>query len=231
VGAAAKVYAFALLPIALLYVARRHGRRQALVAAAIFAGVGIAIVLPFALFASDGLRYVVNWHLDRGLQIETMPGAAFAALDVLGVHDATVSYRSGAYDFVGSAPDALAGVLFIGLAASVVVVTLLFARSERSSVQLGVAVAAAVAMTLVFAKVLSPQFMLWLVPLIPLVVSEAVATWSVFAAALLLTHALWPSRYDELVLLEPLPVAILVVRNVLLVTLVVLLVLRLRRAR
>jgi hypothetical protein len=88
-----------------------------------------------------------------------------------------------------------------------------------------VAAAAAVSLTLVFAKVLSPQYLLWLVPLVPLVAaSGALAAWSVFGGALLLTHAFFPSRYDDVVAFEPLGVGILVGRNALLVALAALLV-------
>jgi uncharacterized membrane protein len=225
VAAAAKFFALALLPIALLYLARRHGRRETITGAAIFTAVGIAFVLPFLLIAEDGLRYLVRWHLDRGLHLESVPAAGLAGLDALGIYDARAEYRSGAADLVGGLPDALATAQTLLLAFSVVGVALLFARSRRTARELGVAAAATVAVTLVFAKVLSPQFLLWLVPLVPLAVGPGtVVAWSAFAAALLLAHALYPSRWPELVALEPSAVAILVARNALLVVLAALLV-------
>lgn len=225
VAATAKLYPLALLPIALLYVSRRWGRREAAVGGAIAAGVGVAVVLPFLLIAPEGLRYAVHWHLDRGLQLETVPGAVLAALDAAGFYAARLEFASGAWDFAGGAPDALAGLQSVALALSILAVTLLFARSSRSAADLGVAAAAAVSLTLVFAKVLSPQYLLWLVPLVPLVAaSRAFAAWSVFGGALLLTHAFFPSRYDDVVAFEPLAVGILVGRNALLVALAALLV-------
>jgi uncharacterized membrane protein len=232
-AATVKVYPLALLPIALLYIVRRWGRREAAVGAAIWMAVGIAVLLPFLLIAPEGVRYSAHWHLDRGLQLETVPGAALALFDAVGFYDATITYRSGAYDFVGSLPDAVAALQTLGLVVSVIAVALLFARSSRSSTDLTVAAAATVVITLVFAKVLSPQFLLWLVPLVPLALTSgaAVVMWSVFGCMLLLTHAFYPSSYAELVKLEPFPVVMLVARNVLLVELAVLLVLRLRRPR
>jgi hypothetical protein len=231
IAATAKIYPLALLPVAVLYAARRWGRREAWVGGAISALVAAAVVLPFVVLAPEGIRYAAHWHLDRGLQLESVPGAALAALDAMGLYDAKLEFRSGAWDFVGSAPDVLAAIQTLALVVSLLALTLLFARSRRSAGELAVAAAAAVAFTLVFAKVLSPQFLLWLVPLVPLVVSEALATWSLFGGTLLLTHAFFPSRYEELAALEPLPVAILVGRNVLLVSLAIALVLRLRSAR
>ncbi len=51
----AKLYPLVLLPIALLYVARRHGRREALAALAVFATVVVLVFLPFLLASPGGV--------------------------------------------------------------------------------------------------------------------------------------------------------------------------------
>ena len=66
------MYPLALLPIAMLYVDRHLGRREAWLGAAIGAGTAAAVVLPFVVIAPEGVRYFVHWHLDRGLQLETV---------------------------------------------------------------------------------------------------------------------------------------------------------------
>jgi hypothetical protein len=78
-----------------------------------------------------------------------------------------------------------------------------------------------------FDKVLSPQFMIWLLPLIPLVRGRrGVAASALLGLALLLTQLWFPIRYWDLALdLKPFPSALVLARDVtLLVLLAVLLV-------
>ena len=79
---------------------------------------------------------------------------------------------------------------------------------------------------------LSPQFLIWLIPLVALVLGRLGAVaWGLFALALALTHAYFPKRYfDGLLTLDSGPVWLLVARNVALVALVVLLSVALSRA-
>ena len=74
-----------------------------------------------------------------------------------------------------------------------------------------------------FGKVLSPQFLIWLVPVVALVGGRVgVAAAAFLGAALVTTHLWFPTRYWDLVDLEPVGWLALV-RNVLLVTLAVVL--------
>jgi hypothetical protein len=64
----------------------------------------------------------------------------------------------------------------------------------------------------VLGKVLSPQYLLWIAPFAALVPVALVP----FIAACLLTRAIFPGRYDALRALHDGPVALLAVRNLLL---------------
>jgi hypothetical protein len=73
--------------------------------------------------------------------------------------------------------------------AAVVLVALWYARGNSDAQRLVLACTAAVAAFVAFGKVLSPQYLVWLVPLVPLVASRRGAVASVMlVAALLMTQ-------------------------------------------
>ena len=78
---------------------------------------------------------------------------------------------------------------------------------------------------------LSPQFLIWLVPVVPLVAGLRGLRASVLlAAALVLTQLWFPSRYWDLVReLDPLPSTLVLVRDLVLVAVLVVLVRDTRR--
>ena len=89
------------------------------------------------------------------------------------------------------------------------------------------ATAACVVAFCVWGKVLSPQYLLWLVPLVPLVASPA--AWALFVGALVLTHIEFPSHFDDLERIGPIAWLVLA-RNLVLVVLYAALILRTRTA-
>jgi hypothetical protein len=97
------------------------------------------------------------------------------------------------------------------------------AREGRDAAILVAGVAATTAALLVTGKVLSPQFMVWLLPACLLVGGRygRIAI-PVTAGALAATQLYFPRRYWDLVALHDLPIALLTVRNALLVALLAL---------
>jgi hypothetical protein len=73
----------------------------------------------------------------------------------------------------------------------------------------------------ILSKVLSPQYLIWVLPLfavLPLRPRLTLAALTAFYGALPLTQWIYPLHYGELVqLLTPLPIAVLAMRNIVLV--------------
>lgn len=236
-GAAAKIYPLVLVPPAYLYVRRRAGAREAAVGAAVFAVVLVAVVAPFALLAPDGLGESLWDQAGRGLQVETVGASVLFALHALDAYSPLVSLPKGAYfQLEGALPDALATVHAAAQALAVLAVWALFARSRRDDRALVLAAASAVACFVLLGKVLSPQFLIWLIPLVPLVRGRVgIAAGTLFAVALVLTHLLYPGRfegrYQDLVNLHPGPAWLLLTRNAVLLALAAVLVGTLYAAR
>jgi hypothetical protein len=89
------------------------------------------------------------------------------------------------------------------------------------------ATAACVLAFCVFGKVLSPQYLLWLVALVPLV--RLPTAWALWLAALVLTHVEFPSHFESLRHGGGI-VWVVLARNLLLVALYVILIRRTRSA-
>jgi hypothetical protein len=203
--------------------------RRGLAAFAVTLGV---VVLPFVALAPGGVRFSITRQTGRALQIEALGSSALLVAHAVGGYAAHLRFGSGSWNLVGSLPDALAALQTALQLLAWLLVVWVFARGNRGREQLLVGSAAAVAVWVLFGKVLSPQFLLWLVPLVALCVGRKPAKLAFpvgLVAAIGLTHAVYPNRYDELIRLDSLPIGLLAARNALMVVLAAALVARLRR--
>jgi Glycosyltransferase family 87 len=217
VATAAKVYPAVLLPLALVWAGRRRGWRDAGIALAVFLAVVIVIALPFAILSPGGLSHSLTTQLGRPLQIESLGAAILLGAKQVGLYDPTVVSTHGSQNLDGAAPDALAGIETALQLAALLVVWVVFARGRMERERLLTASAAVVLAFIAFGKVLSPQFLIWLIPLVPLVAGSAgiTACW-LLAAALVTTQIWFPLRYWDVVALEPVGWLVLV-RDLLLI--------------
>lgn len=228
---AAKVYPLVLLPLALLYVGKRHGRREAIAGLGVFAIVILVVFLPFLIVSPGGIIESLERQTGRPLQIESLGSAFLLAGHQLGLHDASVVSTHGSQNLAGAAPDTLATVHTVVQGLSVLAVWLVFARGYADGERFVAATAAAVVAFVAFGKVLSPQYLIWLIPLVPLVGGAGgVAAGALLAAGLLVTQLWFPSRYWDMVALEPVG-WLVVVRDLTLVALFVVLIVVTSRAR
>jgi hypothetical protein len=228
---AAKIYPVVLLPPALVLVWRREGARAALAGLGVFAAVLALVVVPFAAIAPSGLIDSVEIQLDRPLQIESLGSSLLLAGHRLGVYDASVVSSSGSQNLSGALPDAFA-VIQTGLQALAVALAWAFFASGRSGgASFVAACAATVAGFVAFGKVLSPQFLVWLIPLVPLVAGRiGIAASGLLGAALVTTQLWFPFRYWEVVALEAAAWLVLM-RDLMLVALFGVLVMAIRSPR
>ena len=209
----AKVYPLVLLPLAGIYVWRRAGARRVLAALAVFVVVAAAVVVPFAAYDVHGVASSFRSQAERGLQIESLGASVLLAADRLGLYDAKVVETTGVAgrNLSGSLPDAVAVLTLVLEAVAVVAVWLLYARARDARARLPVAFAAAVAGFLAFTKVFSPQYLVWLVPLVVLAGSWVAV--SLTAVSLVLAQA-WFFHYHALFRLAW-PTWLLLVRDLL----------------
>lgn len=152
-GTAVKAFPAALFPALLR--GERNPVRAAVPAAAVLA-LSAAIVLAFG----DGFGSAISYHAERGLQIEAV---AATPLEIAGINDTSVAaeFGSGSFNFTGPGAE-LARAL--SLAALVLLYAAMMWAGWRAQTRPLEFVTALLAVIVVLAPVLSPQFLLWLLP-------------------------------------------------------------------
>jgi hypothetical protein len=148
------------------------------------------------------------------VQVESVPATALNALDALGGREPRTVASHRADGLAHPAADAVAA----GIAAAGVGVLVLlaagagFARGDPRPLVLG-ALAAMVACA-AFARVLSPQFVLWIIPLLAVALAwRKIALAAAVTAAIALTFAWFPILYEGVVGREPALLALVGARN------------------
>jgi hypothetical protein len=174
-----------------------------------------------------GLRHAFRIQTSRGLHIESLGGSILAAADRAGLYAADV-VSGFAFELDGSLPDTVATLATLVQLAAVVAIWILYRRGPATEQRLVVAMAAAVAAFAAFGKVLSPQFLIWLIPLVPL--ARGLVAPGFLLAALGLTQAFFPDRYRGVLDIES-ETWLVLGRNLVLVALFVVLAAQLRAQR
>jgi hypothetical protein len=180
-----KLWPLVLVPIALLW-SFRHGRRRAPLWGL---GVALAIFVPFAILGPHGLWESVHGQADRPLQIESLGAAlltTFRHPQVISTHGSQNLAGHGLY----------AAVFALIQVCAVVICWIEFARGPATRNRLLTCSAAAACAFVAFGKVLSPQYLLWLIPLVPLVAgARRLPALVLLTLACVLTQVWFPLRY------------------------------------
>lgn len=224
-GAAVKLYPALLVPLLGIAAWRRGGRREFGAVLALGLVPLVAVYAPFLAVAPDGVLDSIGRQLGRPLQIESL-GAGV----LLGLHQLvglSLEWRSGSgsQNLAGTAPGVIAVLQGVAQLAAVVAVWISFARGPATSERLVRHAAAVVVAFVAFSKVLSPQFLVWLVLLVPLVDGRRrLPALGLTALACGQTAVWFPARYWELVKeFDPLASWLVLTRGLTLVALLALL--------
>jgi hypothetical protein len=221
---AAKVFPAVVIPPAVAYVWRTRGRKEALLCLAAAAAVVAAVVLPFLALSPGGLWESIERQASRPLQIESLGSAVLLAAHHAGGLALRMDSSHGSQNLGGSLPDALGAASSALLALVLLGLWYAFSRGPATPDRLVRYSAASVTAFVALGKVLSPQFLIWLIPLVPLVRGRrGLAASGLLALALVLTQVWFPIRYFDLVAFEAFPSWTLLARDLVLVALLVVL--------
>ena len=223
-GIAAKAFPAVVLPPVLAYVWRTRGRGEALRCLGVAAATTAVVVLPFLAIAPHGVWESIVRQTTRPLQIESLGSALLLAAHNVGGLVLTMDSSRGSQNLGGSLPDAVGSISSALLVVVLLALWVAFARGPATGERLVRYSAASLVAFVALGKVLSPQFLIWLLPLVPLVRGRrGLAASALLGLSLLLTQVWFPIRYFDLVAFEAFPSWVLLARDLVLVALLVVL--------
>ena len=224
-GVATKLYPAFLVPVLLAYFL--CGRRWSAAGFFIFGVVttaGAVFLQTYFVAGSDALSFL-NYQRDRGIEIESVVGGLALLADNIAGVDARVSFGFGSFEVESPVVDALAApVLVVQVALALALIVggaFAFIREARSvgfvrPRTLIAFIVATLLLVMLANKVLSPQYLCWLLPFGALLPRRQAFLLVVTCA---LTTVVYPVAFDGLRVADPLVVAALNARNLLLLVL------------
>jgi hypothetical protein len=214
---AAKLYAAVLFPPLLASAERRKG-----VARGTLLVLALAL-LPFAPWGTALARSVLRYHLDRGIEIESVWGVVLLLASKAG-HQVRMDFTFESLNVASALATYLKVAAGICILAGVAAATWAAARAAAPAMEerLADVMFATLAVTVALATVLSPQYMLWLAALgaaavcSPGSVVRRPVLLLVPAAAL--TQVIYPFLFVRLARIDVLAVVTLAARDLVLLT-------------
>jgi uncharacterized membrane protein len=235
-GTMTKIYPVVVAPVLLIYYFRSREYEKIRSGIITFGSVCLMIMLPFLVLSPSSLLNLYSYHAQRGIQLESIYSSFLLVANKLGFISAQPYFSFGSWNVVGSIENIIAG-----LSTYLLIILLLLAywfiyrqteKGKRDVSQLGAFFLLAIIIVMITSKILSPQYVIWLIPFLPLlVVRWRFAIWAVFVAIGGLTYYIFPGHYYRLVDFQPAPVAALCIRNILLILLAIAIGLSLSRSQ
>ncbi|MEU4081208.1 hypothetical protein DEJ45_22455 [Streptomyces venezuelae] len=210
IGAMVKVWP----ALALIGTPRGRTTREAWTAAAVAA---LALLATLALFFSDSLGFL-RQQGSRGIQIESLGGTALALAKATGAWPGGVEFRYGAIEYVGPYVSSLGhlALLLTVIAFGWLLLWRVRARRWTAATPLDAALTAVLLFT-VTSRVISPQYMIWLLGLAAVCLTSRRTVMRPVALLLLPAAALsslaYPVLYDQVVAGTAQGLTVMVLRN------------------
>lgn len=197
---ATKLWPAVFVPLGLIWVWRRHGRPAGGRWLLLVVGTCAAFLVPFAALAPHGLGHSFGLQIERPLQIESLGSTILLAAHNLG--GLAVSYKTsfGSQNLVAHGATAMTDASALMQLLALCAIWLAFARGPARADRLATAAAACVAVFIAFGKVFSPQYLIWLIPFVPLARSRLASL--LLGIALVTTQFYFPAHYGDLLVLQ-----------------------------
>jgi hypothetical protein len=216
-GIALKLTPVVLLPLVMIVA---QNRRKAAEAAAAAAGTALLAYLPFLALAPRGVLRSLSYHLVRPLEVESVLATPLLARHLVGGAGVRVDYTYGSENVFGPGAPLLATMAGLLTAIAVALACVLVWRGRtalrRAPEKIPVAVMTLLLATITFGKVVSPQYLIWLLPAAALILVDDHVLGLLALCSVLATQLEFPALFPSLVRLEAAGVTVVLCRNLLL---------------
>jgi len=234
-----KIYPLIIAPVYFLIQLNRGQKKELFSGPAAFFITSAIITVPCILLSPGGFWHSFFYHAQRPLQIESTYASIVELLAAFKLLTVNFTVGFGSTNVTGFVPDLLAKISFGVMALSLLAIYLSVYRSLQKGKMNGqnltipadeTAFAVkyclmAVLFFILTCKVFSPQYIIWLLPLIPLVTQKSKnVIWMLFVLMGIITFLIFPQYYDELRVGSLRIVVMLVVRNMMLTGILLLLI-------
>ncbi len=237
-GVMAKIFPLVVAPLFAIWLLAKKQYARLFKGIAVFAGVIMMTVVPWLIIDARSLGSFLIYHMDRGLHAESTYGSFIILGQHFGWTSVDYDFTFGSFNITSGLADKLSDAsFFIMGAVFLLVYTIFCSKLGRKELNNGNGVnshveqetllvryvAISVLAFLIFNKVFSAQYMAWFCPLVPLLnIRFKSLIIAMLMIAGLFTMYVYPFNYIEFEYYESLPVLLMAGRNLLLITVFVL---------
>jgi uncharacterized membrane protein len=223
-GTCIKIYPVILVPFFLIYLFLNRQRQNAINGIGCFAAACLIVIIPVLILSPDGLWHSLIYHAERGLQIESTYASVIELIHAAGNLPITIVHNYGSSNLASPLADSMAKASFFIMAPALTAVYWLFYKhtgNRHSDNEMIITYSLlAILVFILTNKVFSPQYLIWLLPFIVLATGRFKnISMLLFIMASLMSIFIYPQHYKSLESNTLYTVAMLVMRNAILVVL------------
>jgi uncharacterized membrane protein len=234
VGTMTKLYPALMAPVLIIYLCMNGRKMEALKGVGICVLIGCITMLPFFIADPETMLMFLTYHMDRGMQIESVASSVLMLLGYFDIIDIGYIFNYGSDNIYGAVPDAVAGCMLYLMAASIAATYVAYGSKVRHAdkdmfPRFNAACLAVIMLFMLVNKVLSPQYIIWMIPFVTVMIPHLESEWKMRSVIIMgvmigLTQLNMVFNYVIVGLGEPLTlpgILILIVRNGILVFILV----------
>jgi len=190
-------------------------------------GISILTLLPFFILAPDWMTSFLSYHQLRGFEIESTISGLLLLGKILGIGSVKVVHNFSSFNISSAHADILINwIPYITITAHLIIYASCFywfrhEYKQRSSIlpeSFVVYILVSIMIFIATNKVFSPQYIIWLIPFVPLIRFRYA---SILVIIALFTNLIFPSSFALLINFNPLAILLLNIRNILFIMLII----------